>query len=137
MQGHTNSIRGLGVTAEGRVAISGSWDRSVRLWDLASGDEARTLASSTHVNGFIEEVVSATMTADGSAAIAGRWDGQVHIWYLGQAAERLELEERVAATRGTLAQSPSDPAAMRSLGEWFAHQGVPARAVPLLTAARD
>ena len=137
MQGHTNGIRALGVTADGQVAISGSWDRYVRLWDLTAGTEMRALASSTHVNGGIEEVVSAAISPDGRVAIGGRWDGEVRLWYLGRAAERLRLEGRVAAARAVLAHSPGDPAATRALGEWLALQGVPARAIPLLTAARD
>src|SRR5205807_275079 len=35
--GHTGRVRSVAVAADGRSAVSGSYDRTVRAWDLAGG----------------------------------------------------------------------------------------------------
>jgi len=49
----------------GKIAVSGSHDRTVRLWDLATGDELRTLL------GQAGEVFSVAVFAD--ARLWNRW----------------------------------------------------------------
>ena len=47
LQGHTGWVNGVAVTPDGRQAISASEDKTLKVWDLASGAEVRTLAGHT------------------------------------------------------------------------------------------
>src|SRR5689334_3040732 len=42
LEGHTSAVSALAVTPDGRRALSGSEDRTLRLWDLESGNEIAT-----------------------------------------------------------------------------------------------
>ena len=39
MKGHTHVVYSIDVSSDGRLAASGSWDGTMRLWDLATGAE--------------------------------------------------------------------------------------------------
>jgi hypothetical protein len=39
LEGHTDSIKSVGISANGRWLISGSLDNTIRLWDLKGGKE--------------------------------------------------------------------------------------------------
>ena len=45
LAGHGGSVRGVAVTPDCRHVISGSWDQTVKVWDLATGVQVRTLAA--------------------------------------------------------------------------------------------
>ncbi len=45
LRGHTKKVTGLAFHPDGQRLASGSLDATVRLWDLASGQEALTLRS--------------------------------------------------------------------------------------------
>ena len=70
-----SSLTAVAVTADGRTAISGSQDRTVRVWDLATGN-ARTLKG----QGCWVEVVA--VTADGRTAVSASSDCTVRVWHL-------------------------------------------------------
>lgn len=44
LQGHSEEVYCLAVLADGRTVVSGSWDTTVRIWDVRSG---RALTSFT------------------------------------------------------------------------------------------
>jgi WD40 repeat protein len=39
LENHTDWVRSVAVTPDGRQAVTGSVDRTVRVWDLSSGEE--------------------------------------------------------------------------------------------------
>jgi WD40 repeat protein len=43
LEGHTGAVRGLALTADGRLVASGSFDGTVKLWEARSGALLRTL----------------------------------------------------------------------------------------------
>ena len=63
------------MTPDGRTAVSGSDDDTVRVWDLATG-QARTL------EGHGGEVNAVAVTADGRTAVSGSDDSTVRVWDL-------------------------------------------------------
>ncbi|MGQ9765718.1 MAG: WD40 repeat domain-containing protein, partial [Armatimonadota bacterium] len=66
----------MAVTADGRYALSGSWDKTVKVWDLASGRLLRSLGGHT---GWVWAVA---VTADGRSALSGSDDRTVKVWDL-------------------------------------------------------
>ena len=43
LSGHTHWITGINFSADGRTLASGSWDETVRLWDIRTAEHIRTL----------------------------------------------------------------------------------------------
>ena len=79
MEYHTEGIRnGLSVSlsADGRRAISGSDDKTLRVWDLESGECLKTL------EGHTEGVLSVSLSADGRRAISGSSNATLRVWDL-------------------------------------------------------
>jgi len=42
LNGHTDWVRSVDLTSDGRFAVSASWDQTVRLWNVEKGEEIRT-----------------------------------------------------------------------------------------------
>jgi WD40 repeat protein len=74
------------VLADGSGALSGSWDGTLRLWDLKTGGTLCTLQGHTKV------VTAVAVLADGSRALSGSWDNTLRLWDLGTGAILRTLE---------------------------------------------
>src|SRR4028118_1947622 len=64
LEGHSNSVNAVAVTADGKRALSGSKDNTLKVWDLTNGDEQFTL------KGHSDLVNAVAVTADGKRAIS-------------------------------------------------------------------
>lgn len=92
--GHTDLIRHVAYSPDGKRLVSASLDRSLRLWDLdGAGQPARVL------EGHTERVVSAQFLPDGQRVVSGSWDRTVRVWDLasGEVQVLLGHEDEVAA----------------------------------------
>jgi hypothetical protein len=61
-------VNAVAVTPDGRFALSGSTDHSLRLWELATGACLRTF------EGHTQEVNAVAMTPDGRFTLSGSGD---------------------------------------------------------------
>jgi WD40 repeat protein len=43
LQGHTGGVPGVALSGDGRLVVSGSYDGTVKLWEVSSGACLRTL----------------------------------------------------------------------------------------------
>jgi WD40 repeat protein len=66
----------VAVTPDGRRAVSASWDHTLKVWDLESGREVRTLA------GHSDSVYGVAVTADGRRAVSASLDHTLKVWDL-------------------------------------------------------
>ena len=41
--GHSNTVESVAFSPDGKYALSGSWDQTLKLWDVSSGREIRTI----------------------------------------------------------------------------------------------
>ncbi len=73
-KGHTQSVNSVCFSADGRWALSGSRDKTLRLWDVSSGQSTRTF------EGHTESVNSVCFSADGRWALSGSWDETLRLW---------------------------------------------------------
>jgi WD40 repeat protein/uncharacterized caspase-like protein len=72
--GHAGAIQSIATSADGRLLISGSFDRSAKLWDADSGTLLRTL------QGHTEPVSAVAFSPDGRFAITASHDKTTKLW---------------------------------------------------------
>src|SRR5439155_6341691 len=72
--GHKDSVVAVAFSPNGRSALSGSWDGTVRLWDLETGKELRRFT------GHSGAVDSVALSPDGRRALSGGNDRTVRLW---------------------------------------------------------
>jgi WD40 repeat protein len=75
LTGHAKDVSSISVTNNGRYALSGSEDNSVRLWELSNGQELRSL------RGHYISVYSVAMTPDGRYGVSSG-HGELKLWDL-------------------------------------------------------
>jgi mono/diheme cytochrome c family protein len=85
LRGHTDRVRALAVSADGRLLASAGDDRSIRLWDLATGKEQRCLSGN-------EGPVSALSFASGGRLVSASHDGTLRLWDVDSGDELRRLE---------------------------------------------
>lgn len=76
LTGHTDSIECAALSADGRMALSGSRDKTIMVWDLTHGICARTL------HGHTAAVTAVALSADGKLAVSGSEDWSLKLWDL-------------------------------------------------------
>ena len=64
LKGHSGPVHAVAVTPDGRRAISASDDKTLRVWDLESGQSLRTL------KGHTDWLTAVAVTPDGRRAIS-------------------------------------------------------------------
>jgi WD40 repeat protein len=114
LEGHTSYVKAVSITPDGKRAVSVSWDKTLRVWDLASGQCLKTLEG--HTSSF----KSVNITQDGKRAVLGSYDSTIRLWDLasGQCLKTLKghtlLVNSVSITPdGKLAVSGSDDTTLR------------------------
>jgi WD40 repeat protein len=71
-RGHSNLIKSVAFSADGKRAVSASYDKTLTLWDI---DSEKALAS---FSGDIS-LSACAMSPNGLSAAAGDWNGRVHL----------------------------------------------------------
>ncbi|QYN19253.1 protein kinase [Amycolatopsis sp. DSM 110486] len=93
--GYADRVDTVRVSADGRHALSGGWDASLRHWDLATGRCLRLMKGHTH------PVIGVDLTADGRFAFSAGMDETVRIWDVttGSCVQVLEAISRLKVVR--------------------------------------
>jgi serine/threonine protein kinase len=74
LMGHTNAVRGIAVSRDGKQAVTGGDDRTLRLWDLQSGREIQRWV------GHRAEVTAVALSDDGRFVASGGRDQTLRLW---------------------------------------------------------
>jgi len=77
----TAEVLGIAVSEDGRIAVSAASDKTLKVWDLASGRELRTL------EGHSERVYCAALSGDGRLAVSASHDKTLKVWDLASGQE--------------------------------------------------
>ena len=85
LAGHSNSVTAVVVTPNGKQLISGSMDKTIKVWNLATGEEKFTLT------GHNDSVIALAVTPNGKEVISGSWDKTIKVWNLETGEEQLTL----------------------------------------------
>ncbi|GAB4038378.1 WD40 domain-containing protein [Spirosoma gilvum] len=72
--GHTNHVFSVAFSPDGRYALSGSYDKSLKLWEVKTGREIRTFT------GHTSQVVSVAISPNSRYALSGSWDKSLKLW---------------------------------------------------------
>jgi WD40 repeat protein len=72
--GHVFTANAVSFSPDGRHAVSGGDDQTLKLWDIATGTEIRTFT------GHASLVSSAVFSPDGRSILSGSWDQTLILW---------------------------------------------------------
>jgi len=118
---HTANIRRIGVDASGRYLVTGSDDKTVRVWELAAGRLLRTLRPPIG-EGDEGKIYAVAISPDGRLIAAGGWTkpetGAHNIYFFDRESGRLALQiGGLPKVVNHLAFSPDGTKLAAALGE--------------------
>lgn len=73
---HSDWVRCLGFTPDGTKLASGSFDKTIKLWQLETGQPIYTLADR------LKGVFALAVSPDGKMLVSGSWDEKIELWNL-------------------------------------------------------
>merc|ERR1712056_3067 len=74
LNGHGECVACVTLSSDGQFALSGSWDKTMRLWDLNTGATARTF------QGHTKDVFSVAFSGDNRQIVSGSRDKTIKLW---------------------------------------------------------
>ena len=122
LEGHTNRVIKIVFSSDGATLASASEDRTIRLWDIATGTHKHTLT------GHNSYIYSAVFSPDRLTLASGSENGRIRFWNVTTGQYRVTLEGHSSSVRSvafspdgqTLASGSSD----RTIRLWNATTGL-------------
>jgi len=74
LTGHSHIVQDVVISSDGAFALSGSWDSTLRLWDLSSGETTRRFI------GHKKDVLSVAFSVDNRQIVSGSRDKTIKLW---------------------------------------------------------
>jgi WD40 repeat protein len=97
--GHTGSVTSLAFTPDGKILASGSYDKTIKLWDVMTEKEIRTLP------GHSASVMSVSISKDGKIVASGSVYGEIILWDI-STGEKIKTLKGHSYSVNSLAFSP-------------------------------
>jgi len=72
--GHHHFVQDLDISSDGHFALSASWDKTLRLWDLNSGQ------TENQFRGHTKDVMSVAFSSDNRQVVSGSRDRTIKLW---------------------------------------------------------
>ncbi|KAF7723378.1 cross-pathway control WD-repeat protein cpc2 [Apophysomyces ossiformis] len=72
--GHNHFVEDIAISSDGQFALSASWDKTLRLWDLNTGVTTRRFV------GHEKDVLSVSFSADNRQIVSGSRDKSIKLW---------------------------------------------------------
>jgi WD40 repeat protein len=80
LKGHKGPVSAVAFSPDGGTLVTGSWDQTVRLWDVATGAERANFKWATSNDAGIGRVYCVAYAPDGLRLAAGGDTGRVVVW---------------------------------------------------------
>ncbi len=77
LTGHEGWVSAVAISPDASLLASGSFDKTIRIWDLKTGELIRTLT------GHAASVVSLDISPDGQTLVSGSFDRTLKLWHIG------------------------------------------------------
>jgi len=74
LTGHSGGVWSVALSMDGRIVVSGSRDKTIKIWDMLTGKELRTLT------GHSDVVDSVALSTDGQTLVSGSDDKTIKVW---------------------------------------------------------
>ncbi|WP_445638558.1 WD40 domain-containing protein [Nostoc sp. DSM 114161] len=74
LEGHSSSVISVGFSPDGKTLASGSFDKTIKLWDVSTGKAIKTLT------GHSSSVISVGFSPDGKTLASGSFDKTIKLW---------------------------------------------------------
>lgn len=85
LTGHSESVYAVAIAPDGKQAVSASRDKTLKLWDLATGTELATLT------GHRDSVNAVAIAPNGKQAVSASYDKTLKLWDLATGTELVTL----------------------------------------------
>jgi WD40 repeat protein len=93
LAGHTASVWAVAFSPDGTRVLTGSEDKTARVWDPATGEVMATLV------GHTASVRAVTFSPDGTRVLTGSWDNTARLWSVFKSAQDLLNAVRTTVPR--------------------------------------
>jgi WD40 repeat protein len=113
LEGHASEIRAVALSPDGKYALSGSSDNTMRLWDLKTFKEVQIF------KGHTKQVWDVAFVPGGRRVLSASWDATVKLWDIGNAKDvhtfshPLDVNGVTVSKDGRLMLTSSDDKHMR------------------------
>ena len=94
LKGHTAPVYSVALSPDGQRLVSGSMDKTLKVWDTGTGQAQLTL------KGHTDSVTSVAISADGRRLVSGSRDGTVKVWTATMRWPRKKQIEKLASPEG-------------------------------------
>lgn len=74
LEGHSHIVSDCVISSDGAFALSSSWDKDLRLWELSTGQTTRRFVGHTN------DVLSVSFSADNRQIVSGSRDRTIKLW---------------------------------------------------------
>jgi guanine nucleotide-binding protein subunit beta-2-like 1 protein len=74
LKGHGHFVQDVAISSDGQFALSGSWDSTLRLWDLQVGVTTRRFVQHS------KDVLSVAFSSDNRQIVSGSRDKTINLW---------------------------------------------------------
>ncbi len=96
LKGHTDPVYSVAVSPDGKLLATGSFDKTIKIWDAATGQELRTLAGKL---GHTNLVLGVSFSPDGSSLATVSTDNSLKIWDIANGKPTSLLAHAAGVTR--------------------------------------